>query len=170
MIYWPANVAAVVPTTIEGGHVTVPVTVDGHDFTAMIDTGASTSTMRLDNARVAFGLTPDSARHMKAAGHIGNDETALIYEHPFKTLTFEGVTVNNPKIRILTDIMGKNADHRPQIGSYAKSVSDDVKLPAIIIGMDVLRRLRVYFALTERRLYLTDAGTPSPAPERHTAS
>ena len=57
VIYWPANVAAMVPTSVEGGHVTVPVTVDD-PFTAMVDTGASTSTMRLDMARIAFGLTP----------------------------------------------------------------------------------------------------------------
>ena len=69
--------------------------------------------------------------------------------------------MNNPKIRILTDVMNKNADHRPRIGSYVNSVSDDVKPPAIIIGMDILRRLHVYFALTERRLYLTDTGTPA---------
>ena len=68
-----------------------------------------------------MNLTPDSDG-MKVVGHLGNDEKALVYTYPFKTLTdSEGITVKNPQIRILTDIVNKNADHRKETGSLIKS-------------------------------------------------
>lgn len=161
VIYWQANAVAAVPVKINDLDITVPVTIDGHRLTAVIDTGAATSTLRLDIARRVFGLAPDSPT-MTAIGHIGDDEKAIIYKHPFQTLTFEGVTVNNPRIEILTDIVNKNADHSLQTGSMIKKASDDLVLPEVLIGMDVLHNLHLYFALKEKMLYLTEASTPPP--------
>ena len=163
VIYWPAQAAAAVPITVDNYHITVPVTVDGHNMTAIIDTGASTSSMRLDIATVAFGLTPKSP-DMKPEGHLGSDEKAVIYRHAFKSLTFDGITVNNPRIVILTDVVNKNADHRMQTGSNTKRESDSVVLPQVIVGMDVLKRLHLYLALKENRLYVTPATMPASAP------
>ena len=160
VIYWPAKAIAVVPFTPRDNHITVPVTIDDHTFTAVIDTGASTSTMRLDVAQYVFKLMPDSP-DLKAVGHIGADEKALVYTYPFKSLSFEGIAVTNPKIRILTDIVNKNADHGLQTGSHIKRVSDDLTLPEVIIGMDVLSHLHPYLAMGEKRLYLTEATTPA---------
>ena len=156
VIYWPYKAATAVPITIRDNKLIVPVLVDGHEFTATVDTGASTSTMRLNEAERIFGLSPDSPG-MKKIDVLGGDEKAGVYAHPFKTLTFEGITVNNPTIRILTDVVNKNADHSAQTGNRARTVSDDLTLPPILLGMDVLRRLHVYIALRERRLYLTEA-------------
>ena len=69
--------------------------------------------------------------------------------------------MTNPKIRILTDIVNKNADHGLQTGSHIKRVSDDLTLPEVIIGMDVLSRLHPYLAMGEKRLYLTEASIPA---------
>lgn len=160
VIYWPAKAAAVVPITFSSNHITVPVTVDGHDMIALVDTGASTSTLRLDMARRAFNLTPESP-DMKNVGHVGTDENAAIYEYPFKTLSFGGVTVTNPRIRILTDVVSKNADKTLETGSSIKRISDSLTLPQVIIGMDVLQKLHVYLALGEKKLYLTEASTPA---------
>jgi len=35
--------------------------------------------------------------------------------------------------------------------------SDDVVFPALLIGMDVLRHLHVYYATKEKRLYISEA-------------
>jgi len=164
VIYWPFKAFAVVPVTVrEDNHLTIPVTVDGHQMTAVIDTGASTSTLRLDMAKYVFGLKPDSD-DMKVVGHLGGDETAPIYQHHFQTMSFEGISVNNPHILILTDIVNKNADHGAQTGSLIKRVSDDLTLPEVIVGMDVLRKLHMYIAFHERRVYLTEASAPSATP------
>ena len=50
-----------------------------------------------------------------------------------------------------------------QTGSLIKRVSDDVTLPEVIVGMDVLRKLHMYMAFKERRLYLTEAGSDPAA-------
>jgi hypothetical protein len=163
VVYWPAKALAVVPITIDNYHIRVPVTVDGHNLMAIIDTGASTSTVSLEIATRVMNLTPESDG-IKVIGHLGSDETALVYAYPFKTLTFEGITVKNPQIRILTDIVNKNADHRKETGSLIKSASDSLTLPDVIVGMDVLRQLHVYLALTEKRLYLTEATAAASAP------
>ena len=150
------------PIKIRDFHVEVPVKLDGKDFTAIIDTGTSRSTIRQDVARSAFDLTSTSAG-MTPAGHLGSDEQAVIYTYPFKTLTFEGVTIGNPKIAILPNIMGKNADQTHKMNTLIGRNSDDIALPEVIVGMDVLAKLHLYFAFKEHKLYITEAAA-APAP------
>jgi predicted aspartyl protease len=157
VIYWPAQALAAVPIRIRDYHVEVPVKLDGKDFTAIIDTGSSTSSIRQDVARSAFDLAPGSP-DMTPDGHFGNDERALVYTYPFKTLTFEGVTISNPKVRILPNLMGKNADQSHKMNTLIGRNSDDVALPEVIVGMNVLAKLHLYFAFKEHKLYITEAG------------
>lgn len=173
VIYWPFKAFAAVPVTVrEDNHLTIPVTVDGHQLTAIIDTGATTSTVRLDVAKYVFGLKPDSD-DMKVVGFYNFDDKAPIYEHHFETMSFAGIAVRNPHIAILTDIVNKNADHSAQTGSLTKRVSDDLTLPEVIVGMDVLSKLHMYIAFKERRVYLTEAsdaaGMAAPATTSATA-
>ena len=121
-VYWPSKALAIVPIAMRDGDIKIPVTIDGHKFTAIVDTGASTSTMRLDVAKNVFALAPESD-DMKIIGHLGGDEKAPVYQHHFKTLSFEGVTVTNPQIKILTDIVNKQECRpRPADGQpYQKS-------------------------------------------------
>jgi hypothetical protein len=142
----------------------VPVTIDGHELKATIDTGATLSIIRLDRAKYVFGLQPDSP-DMTVVGHVGDDQKAPIFSYPFKTLTFGDITVTNPHIHIYTDIVNKNADHSASTEFRAKMVSDDITLPDVIIGMHVLRKLHLYMALREGKLYFTEASAPaSPTP------
>ena len=161
VLYWKAQAVAIIPARIEDVHISVPVTVDGHSFKAVVDTGASTSTMTLEVAQRVFGLQPDSDA-LKLAGHLNGDEKAPYYSHSFKSLTFDGVSVQNPQIAVVTDISNKNADHRNQTGSTVRKYSDDITLPPVIVGMDILRRLHVYLASKEERLYITEATLPAP--------
>ena len=62
VVYWPAQALAVVPIVFRGGQITVPVTIDGRTLTAVIDTGATSTIMRLDTARRAFDLDPDDMK------------------------------------------------------------------------------------------------------------
>jgi predicted aspartyl protease len=162
VIYWQSQALAAVPIKIHNFHVEVPVKLDGKDFTAIIDTGSSTSSIRQDVARSAFDLEPTSPG-MTPAGHLGSDEQAVIYTYPFKTLTFEGITVTNPKIAVLPNVMGKNADQTHKINTLIGRNSDDVALSEVIVGMDVLAKLHLYFAFKEHKLYITEASA-APAP------
>jgi Aspartyl protease len=164
VIYWPAKAATAVSYNIRNKHIMVPVTVDGHDFVAVIDTGAATSVMNMDIAVHVFELSPDSPG-MQAIGHLAGDENNVVYHYPFKKLSFGDINVTNPKIAILPDVVGKNADKR--LGYFGGHISkpEDLTLQPIIIGMDVLSKLHVYFAQDEHKLYITEAGAPaSPTP------
>jgi len=162
VIYWPAKAATAVSYNLRDEHIMVPVTVDGHDFVAMIDTGAATSVMNMDIAVHVFDLKPDSPG-MQAAGHLGDDEQNVVYRYPFKKLTFGDINVTNPKIAIVPDVMAKNADKT--LGYFGGHISkpEDLTLEPIIIGMDVLSKLHIYFAQGEKKLYITPAGDPAPA-------
>lgn len=162
VIYWRSQALAVVPIKIRDFHVEVPVKLDGKDFTAIIDTGSSRSTIRQDVARSAFDLAPGSS-DMVPDGHLGNDEQAVVYTYPFRTLSFEGVTISNPKVRILPNIMGRNADQSHKMNTLIGRNSDDIALPEVIVGMDVLTKLHLYFAFKEHKLYITEASA-APAP------
>lgn len=158
VVYWPAENIAAVPITLDKNHVTVPVTLDGQHPKAIIDTGASISTISMDVATRVFSLTPQSP-DMKAMGQITNGENTTAYQHSFSNLSFEGVAVNNPRVTILPDVMNrKDRNNTLQTGSHISSVDDSVVLPEVIIGMDVLKKLHLYVAFKERKLYISEAG------------
>jgi hypothetical protein len=156
VFYWPHQASAAVPfTNLEVGDtmvgerfhvglITVPATLDGKQVKAIIDTGTRTSSIGISSAMFTFGLRPD-APNMTMIGHIGNDENAPIFAYPFKTLTFGDITVNNPNIRILSGPI----------------FSPGHQFPELRIGMDVLRKLHLYLAIKEGKLYITEASAPA---------
>jgi len=100
---------------------------------AGIDTGASRSVMALETAEDVFHVdlkSPD----MKDLGEHGYGHA---YKYPFKTLTFSGVTVNNPDIMLVSE--------------------HDSKIRETILGMGILRQLHVYFANREKKMYVSAA-------------
>ena len=50
-----------------------------------------------------------------------------------------------------------------ETGSLVRETRDSLTLPEVIVGMDVLRKLHVYLAMSEKRLYVTEAGNPAAA-------
>jgi len=141
VVHWPASAVAAVPIRVtEAGHILFPMTLDGKQVQAMLDTGAMRTTLSYDAAERIFGL------HTRAASH------------RFNTLSFEGVTINNPDIALAGNITRAPAS---QMGTLP---STDMKhdAPELLLGMSTLKRLHVYIAYKEQMLYLT-AGEGSPA-------
>jgi hypothetical protein len=161
VVYWPSKAFGVVPFTVDHDqHIMVPVIIDGHEAKAMIDTGADTSLILLNKAtEKVFDLHPDSP-DMMIVGHVGNNQNQLTFSHSFKSLSFGNVVVSNPHIQIYTDVAGGSVI--PRFDYYETLSSSDV-----VIGMDVLRKLHLFLALKEHKLYLTEASAPAsttPAP------
>jgi hypothetical protein len=168
VVYWPAQIIAVVPyvSTRPGSaiptHISVPVTLDGKRLSALIDTAATRSTMSEATARYTFEVTADSPGAVPL-GNVDNDPNHKIFGHVFGGLTFEGVTVRNPHIVVLPDLVGsKDPYNDRKTGSNIKRADDDAT-PALILGMDVLRNMRLYIATRERRLYITPVDAPAGA-------
>jgi hypothetical protein len=163
VIYWQADAVAVVPMTVmDTGHIQFEVKVDGHDVTAMLDTGADVSVMTLPTAQSVFGIVPGSADTPKT-GTLPGKSNASIYEHTFKSLTFEGIGVTNAKVALIPDLMrGVNLQNAtPDISTRIVSPTANKRAQSMLIGMDILRHFHIYIAYKERKLYITPAGTPA---------
>ncbi len=148
VIYWPADNVAAVPVTVRNNLIIIPIQVDGEPMTAVMDTGAQYTVMNMALARRLFGLTPDSP-DMKPLTETSGEKSITAYGHVFGQLTFRGVTVKDLRIYLMPDQMAGHAGLRQLDGDDA--------VPDVIIGMDVLRHLHVYFATKEKRLYISDA-------------
>ena len=164
--YWPAPILAAVPMKYVDRHLKIQVMLDGHQETAEIDTGASETTLTIDEANRNFNLDLGSD-DTPADGMLNGDDSLKVYKHQFKTLSFgDGatVTVNNADVRIIPNAVGRNMDKTPLQGSWVKTEKDFMDIPDMIIGMNVLRRLHLYIAFGEAKLYVTDASaTAQPA-------
>lgn len=164
VVYWtsPASVG-IVPITMDGYHIIVPVMLDGQAERGVIDTGADHSTIAIDEARRLFGLTMGSA-DTPEDGNLNGDNTLKVYAHAFKSLSFGDVAVNNPKLNLIPNAVGRNADRTPTGGSRIVSERTRMNVPDMIIGMDVLRKLHVYIAFGEKKMYISPATAPATAP------
>jgi predicted aspartyl protease len=157
--YWSASVLAAVPMKYVDRRLMIHVMLDGHEETAQIDTGSSGTTLTIDEAKRAFGLDLGSD-DAPADGVLNGDDSLKAYKHQFKTLSFgdgAAVTVNNADVRIIPNAVGRNLDKTPLQGSRVVTEKDLMVIPDMLIGMNVLRKLHVYVAFGEAKLYVTDA-------------
>lgn len=165
VVYWPTDAVAVVPMTVfESGHIAITVKLDGKIQIAMVDTGASGSTLTTDIAESQYDLKLGS-EDAPAEGALQGHSTQTIYRHIFKTLEFEGVTITNPRIEIIPNPTRSlvEAAATPRVGSRIASATRDETKINMLIGMNVLRHLHVYIAYKEHKLYITPAGSaPTP--------
>lgn len=168
VLYWTAPAVAVVPITIQDeSRIMVPVTLDGHNFRVFIDTGAANTVMSLPVAERLFGLAPNSPGMIAFPN--ANDKTLTSYGYVFHSLTFGDISVHNPHVVLIPDVMNRNGDKSQQTANRALLNNADITLPELTLGMDVMKKLHVYMAFHERRLYITPASSPpsgsaKPAP------
>jgi hypothetical protein len=129
--------------------------VDGQAMTAMIDTGATHTLMTFDTASHFFGLSANSPG-VTPQGLVNGDPNRKSYARTFDKLSFGGVDVTHPSITLIDNVMGKNADHTFESDTLNRA-SDNIHLPQLVIGMDILKHLHLYFAFKENNLYITPA-------------
>jgi predicted aspartyl protease len=137
VVHWTRSGFVVLPMEVaSNGHIEVPVTVDGKKFTAILDTGAQSSIISLGAAR-ALGITEKSPdlKPLKMS-----DPKYRGYDYPFKSLDFDGISVANPRLQIVSD-------------NFLPGMRTDM-----IVGISILRRLHLYIAYGEEKLYITPAG------------
>ena len=131
VVYWTHDVFAQIPFKMdEGRHIKIDLQLDGQEVPAILDTGSSRSLMSLDTAVDLFKIDP-------AALNKNNGR------YPFKMLTLQGVSVNNPDIILVPD------DKSKIMGGYQQ--------PKLILSMGILRQLHLYIAYKEHNIYVTAA-------------
>lgn len=164
VIYWPHDAVGVVPVTIFNNQIKVTVEMDGKKIDAIIDTGATHTTISAATAKYRFGLTPESPG-MKPGGIVNGDENLRVYDYRFSKLSFGDVAVANLTVGIMPDRVNSKNTPEYQTEWRARRVDEDLKLTPMLIGMDVLRHMHIYMAFKERRFYVTARSAPAkPAP------
>jgi hypothetical protein len=178
VVYWHPAAVAVMPITLEKPrgvtiqghlkpiprrdvHVWVDILLDGKPFKAVISTSTARSTI-FAKAAYSLGVSPDSPGAVKLAP-INGGSGPQPFGYMFKTLTFDTVTVTNPHMAVIPDLIGsKDVNNTINTDSLVHREYDDLG-PDITIGMDILKKLRTYIAFGERRLYVTPATTVAAA-------
>ena len=180
VLYWHPSAVAVLPITLQtptnddfrtgfrpysyrGSHIDVPVTIDGKDFKAAINTYSSVSSMSAETAKFLFGVTADSPGSVVQNDGNG-DPGRTTFVHTFASLTFDTVTVTNPRFLVYPNLVGSKDPNNGQATENRARRADDKFHGDITIGMDVLKKLRLYVAYGERKLYVTPATNPAPTP------
>ena len=164
VVYWSPPAVAAVPITIEDrSSIMIPVKLDGHELKALVDTGATRTTISLETAKRVFDLIPGTPE-MAKAGNVNGDPKLASYTHVFHTLSFDGIDVNNPRVGIIPDRVGSSGRDQ-QTGNRALLDTADLTLPPLILGMDVMRHLHVYMAFKEKHFYVSVGSEPSKREE-----
>jgi predicted aspartyl protease len=162
VVYWTAGAVAVVPIhVVEDGHIIVPVTLDGHEVDALLDTGASTTILHLEAAQNIFGLQPGAPDTPEIGRSQGGTS---YYRHTFKTLALEGLTIGNPVVTVIPDLMKSKMQQTPTLGSRMSDISEQNGVTDLTLGMTEMRHLHLYIAYKEQKLYITPATPPAAAP------
>jgi Aspartyl protease len=147
VVYWPHQALAVVPVTLAAGHFEVATTLDGHALSAVIDTGSRWTILNLAWAKDNLGFAPNISA--QRSGIPKDEPDKQIYFRRYSALAFPGITVANPLVAV-----------RPvQFGDGNERSN---RAPDLIIGMEVLRHLHLYYAAREQMLYITPAA-PGPS-------
>jgi len=179
VVYWKTEALAVLPISLQmptgddsrtgfrrytyrGSHINVPVSINGKDFKAALNTTAQTSSMTSDTAKFIFGVTADSPGATPLNSPDGNPEHRP-FRYTFQTLTFDTVTVSNANFFIYPNLTGsKDPNNAGRADTRLHRIDDNIH-GDIYIGMDVLRKLRLYVAYGENKLYVTPASPPPAA-------
>jgi predicted aspartyl protease len=163
VVYWPhTGVAQLSIVLADKRWIKVPVELDGQSFMAVIDTGATSTVISTQKAQEAFGLTPGSPG-MEPAGNVNGDPNLASHAHTFSSLTLDGIAIKNLRVLVIPDRVTE-ADS-PKYRYYMEGgklySQKRLEMPELILGMDVLKHLRLYFAFEEHKLYATPAEVPA---------
>jgi predicted aspartyl protease len=155
VVYWSKQ-ASVVPLEVRSdGHMYVPIAVDGHSLRALLDTGASRTTMYLDIASGRFGLGPDTPGVTQGdAESVLGGGSVRTYRYRFNSLTIGDITIGHPEMSLIGRGIMHTADWREMAESHGTLETLDV-----ILGIRQLRNLHLYVATDEQKLYITPADT-----------
>lgn len=157
VVYWPHQALAVLPFTFHKRHIRFNVKVDDKELTAEMDTGSPNTSMRDEAAKRLFDLAADSPGNIP----LNQQGMAAAFGRVFGTLDFEGVAVKNPHVIIMPDLVGsKDPNNGFRTDTRAKRVDDLDDRPDMLIGMDILRKLHLYIAFDESRIFISEASAP----------
>lgn len=160
VVYWNAPGVAVVPMQFRDHHINISVMLDGKPIKAIVDTGAPDTTLFAEEAKRAFDITKESTGSIVAS----SGPEPRPFEYIFGNLNLEGINISKPRVAIIPNTMGKKDPNNHLVtGTRLQRVNDrDSSQGTMLIGMNILSKLRIFIAFSENKLYITPATTPVP--------
>ena len=140
----------------KGWHLHIPVTLDGRAYDGIFDTGSRHTIMRWPAAQRDFGLDRDSPG-MTSYPAINGDAMLNGHLRHFTKMSFGGMTIDRPEILIIPDKLNKRADRSPMARNRTHFHNEDLILPELSLGMDVLKHLHLFLSFGEQALYVAPA-------------
>lgn len=158
-VYWGGEFTAVELYYDPAGLMVFPMEIDGKRVEAALRTDTSTSVISETVTRQYFGFGRDSPGVTTEPTPAGGERAT----YRAMALTAKGLAMNNVKIRLQDDLSRKCQPSTADRRSRAIGFNDCISVAPLSIGTDLLRRLRIYIASKEGRIYFTRAAAPVPA-------
>ena len=163
VLYWKApGAVGTVPMTIDNGRVTVPVMLNGKAITGVIDTAAPNSTVYEAVAERVLGVTLGGDK--APADQPSKSPPGKTYSWTVDSLAIGTLALNNVAIGVRPDInANQGKDPAQTMRARASAIQAELAHPEVKLGMDVLRKLHLYMAFGENKLYVTGTTAALPA-------
>lgn len=160
VVYWSPGSFAEVDFKYFGSHILLPATLDGHAVEAILDTGATKTFLSEEFSHRVMGVDQKTPG-VELAPEDGVSADFSPFRYRFASLSIGGLAVRNPMIYITADRAEKafrqnhtrKSDYDPIYGSV-------LDYPRLVLGMDVLKQMRIFVSYKEKKLYFTSADTP----------
>ncbi len=148
VVYWPSTALSILPFAFDTAfRINIPVKLDGQVVTAVLDTSVTDNTLDLDVAKdIGLTLALDGMKKVGTDSSTGKD----VYEQPFKMLSFDDVGFSNPQIKLL-----RSKSRKPGLPPLTGA--------PLVIGINSIKKLHIFFAVREQRLYITPGGVAAAA-------
>jgi len=157
VVYWTADYASIAFTLSRGQHLVIPMQLDGKRVKAVIDTGATQTVLGEARARRLFGLSENSPGvELPGSGVIRGCK----FGYRFGSLSFEGVTVKRPLVHVCADDTERAfwKNHIDDWRLYDPRQRPELDGADLVVGMSILKDLRLYVSYDEEVLYASAAG------------
>jgi hypothetical protein len=167
VVYWTTSPAARVPyVRNKFGGINLLLMLDGHQVQTRLS-DKPYALMGMNIARNVLGLE-DYARGMSEVPEgtlppLPGDERTRYFTYPFKTLSADGLTINNPQIYIADDPHEGPCLPPPPSDTHVATLGavKPSDLPCngfeLSLPTTMLKKLRLYFARKENMVYVTAA-------------
>lgn len=152
----PARAGTLATVWGVGAQIFFMVKINDRPIQAMLDSGAPSSMLTRDDAKVA-GITPEMAGVVRSSASPGlpGGKKLESWTAPFRTFAIGNETIDNPRIRF-TDMYTDNT--YSQSGRVVPRVIWHIR--PMLLGADFLQAHRTLVSHSQRRLYFTYVGGP----------
>jgi predicted aspartyl protease len=155
VLYWQASAVGVAPITIDSGRVTIPIELNGKTVMGVIDTAAMETSVKIAVGEKVLGLTMGSADVPVTSP--GN------YAHTFASFRMGTLGLRNIKVAIVPNGALLGGGPAFEAANRSRAAQRALVNPEVRIGMDLLRKLHLYMAFGEKKLYVTPASPRTAA-------